>query len=315
MPTDIEQSLIDPNPYQPRQDMDPVALNRLAEDLKLNGLLQPPAVRPVMGGRYQLIFGHRRAAAWRIAYGDRPLPCDVRDMDDRQMFAAAIVEAAIERGHAGIRLMPVAPEGGNGDYWRKQITGSEHVDVVLADGHTLDSIAKSLGKKAPKPAAQKADQQETREAELRHNYEHLMDAAKSTVIALLPLFRSTITLTPAVGARLLDREWYNVGQLIGSKTVEQLKKAVENGTATQPQIVDALMASILWDITDDATPSWYSGYKPTSPQKVRDVLAQFAQANKIKLPAGWDSRLTAAPSPVGRGQGEGKPAKKVSKKK
>ena len=108
MTTYIEQHLIDPNPYQPRLDMEPVALNRLAEDIKINGLLQAPAVRPIMGGRYQLIFGHRRAAAWRIAHGDTsPLPCEIRDMDDRQMFAAAIVENddreslnAIERAKA-----------------------------------------------------------------------------------------------------------------------------------------------------------------------------------------------------------------------
>lgn len=107
MPTYIEQSLIDPNPYQPRLDMEPVALNRLAEDIKANSLLQPPAVRPIMGGRYQIIFGHRRAAAWKIAHGDSPIPCEIRDMDDRQMFAAAIVENddrealnAIERAKA-----------------------------------------------------------------------------------------------------------------------------------------------------------------------------------------------------------------------
>ena len=105
----IDPQLIDPNPYQPRQDMDGEPLQRLAEDIAEHGLLQKPAARPhpEHAGRYQLAFGHRRLAAWQIAFPGQPIEVDVTPMDDKQMFTAAIVEnedrealSAIEKAKA-----------------------------------------------------------------------------------------------------------------------------------------------------------------------------------------------------------------------
>lgn len=103
----IDPKLIDSNPYQPRADMNGEPLQRLAEDIKEHGLLQKPAARPMPDGRYQLAFGHRRLAAWQIAFPGEPIPVDVDAMDDKQMFTAAIVEneqrealSAIEKARA-----------------------------------------------------------------------------------------------------------------------------------------------------------------------------------------------------------------------
>jgi len=87
----IDVKAITPNPYQPRQVMDDVTIRELAASIQEHGLLQPPQVR-ALNGRYQLAFGHRRLAAWKIAKPGEPFPCEIAELDDRQMFDRAIVE-------------------------------------------------------------------------------------------------------------------------------------------------------------------------------------------------------------------------------
>src|SRR2546427_9360689 len=57
---------IRPNPYQPRRDVDPAALDELTASIRKAGLLQPVVVRqaPVgSGGGFQLVAGERRGGA------------------------------------------------------------------------------------------------------------------------------------------------------------------------------------------------------------------------------------------------------------
>ena len=60
---EIDINLISPNPRQPRTVFDEVALNELMVSIKEIGILQPPVVREVSGGRYELIMGERRFRA------------------------------------------------------------------------------------------------------------------------------------------------------------------------------------------------------------------------------------------------------------
>ena len=60
----IELDLLDPNPHQPRTQMDERALTELMASIREHGLLQPITVRKV-GTRYQVIAGHRRLEAFR----------------------------------------------------------------------------------------------------------------------------------------------------------------------------------------------------------------------------------------------------------
>src|SRR5438477_11890018 len=60
----IPVELIAPNPVQPRRSFDEESLLALSESIKLRGVLQPVLVRPLPGGRYELIAGERR---WRAA--------------------------------------------------------------------------------------------------------------------------------------------------------------------------------------------------------------------------------------------------------
>lgn len=58
---------IDPNPYQPRIEFDPISLNELAQSIKQNGVIQPITVHRKDTDRYELISGERRLRASILA--------------------------------------------------------------------------------------------------------------------------------------------------------------------------------------------------------------------------------------------------------
>ena len=65
---DIPMDQIEPDPDQPRQVFEPVALRELAASIRADGLLQPIAVRPSTTGRtpYVIAVGERRWRAHQI---------------------------------------------------------------------------------------------------------------------------------------------------------------------------------------------------------------------------------------------------------
>lgn len=87
---EIELSLIDVNPFQPRTHFDEEALNELSESIKKLGIIQPITVRKV-DNRFQLITGERRFRASKIA-GLTTIPAYVRTADDQGMLEMALVE-------------------------------------------------------------------------------------------------------------------------------------------------------------------------------------------------------------------------------
>jgi len=77
--------------YQPRTRMDEHSLGELAESIKAQGVMQPILVRPVDGGRFEIIAGERR---WRAAQraGLREVPALVRSVPDQAALALALIE-------------------------------------------------------------------------------------------------------------------------------------------------------------------------------------------------------------------------------
>ena len=87
----LPRDLIDPNPWQPRQHADPERLAELRADIEARGILQPLVVRPHGEDRYQVVAGERRYQAAGLA-GLTHLPCVIRDVDDAEAQAMALVE-------------------------------------------------------------------------------------------------------------------------------------------------------------------------------------------------------------------------------
>lgn len=77
--------------YQPRRDMDPEALEELANSIRAQGVMQPIVVRPIGGGRYEIIAGERRWRATQLAGLDK-VPAVVREVPDEAAVAMSLIE-------------------------------------------------------------------------------------------------------------------------------------------------------------------------------------------------------------------------------
>ncbi len=88
---EIEVTRILKNPAQPRTEFDEAGLAELADSIREHGILQPPVVRPLGGGMYELIAGERRLRAACLA-GLSRIRCLVEARDEEESAALALVE-------------------------------------------------------------------------------------------------------------------------------------------------------------------------------------------------------------------------------
>src|SRR5688572_30135765 len=82
---------IETNPFQPRTDFDPQALQELAASIKEQGIIQPITVRKLGYDKYQIISGERRFRASKLA-GLPAIPAYIRVANDQSMLEMALVE-------------------------------------------------------------------------------------------------------------------------------------------------------------------------------------------------------------------------------
>lgn len=118
---------IRPGKYQPRTRMDEASLDELALSIREQGIMQPILVRPVDGGRFEIIAGERR---WRAAQRAdlTEVPALVRQVPDQ----AALVLALIEN----IQREDLNP-----------LEEAEGIDRLIAEfGLTHEAAAKSVGR-------------------------------------------------------------------------------------------------------------------------------------------------------------------------
>lgn len=87
---EIAISDIRANPYQPRKEFDPKALNELADSIRVHGIFTPLLVRSGVKG-YELIAGERRLRAAGIA-GLKTVPAISVDFTDEQMMEISLLE-------------------------------------------------------------------------------------------------------------------------------------------------------------------------------------------------------------------------------
>jgi ParB family chromosome partitioning protein len=87
----VPLDLIQRGKYQPRRDMDPQALEELAQSIKRQGVMQPIVVRPIAGNDLEAVAGERR---WRASQqaGLETIPAMVRDVPDEAAIAMALIE-------------------------------------------------------------------------------------------------------------------------------------------------------------------------------------------------------------------------------
>ena len=78
------------NPYQPRKNFDPIALQELSKSIKEHGVFQPIIAKKSIKG-YEIIAGERRFRASKLA-GMQTIPAIVKDFSDEEMMQIALLE-------------------------------------------------------------------------------------------------------------------------------------------------------------------------------------------------------------------------------
>ena len=77
--------------YQPRSYMNQIALNELAESIKIQGIMQPIVVRAVGDNKYEIVAGERRWRAAKLANLSE-VPILIKDIPDESALAMALIE-------------------------------------------------------------------------------------------------------------------------------------------------------------------------------------------------------------------------------
>lgn len=86
----LDPKKISTNPYQPRKEFDPIALNDLVNSIKEHGIIQPLIVSP-KNGSYELIAGERRLRS-ALELNLKEVPVIVRDVNDQKKLEIALIE-------------------------------------------------------------------------------------------------------------------------------------------------------------------------------------------------------------------------------
>ena len=123
----VDINSIIPNSKQPRTVFDEELLAELAASIKEVGVMQPPVVRDLNNGTYELIMGERRLRASKLA-GLTTIPVIIRNSSDNEMLR----EALLENIHRS-QLNPLEE-------------GAAYQNLLNDFGYTHDELATKVGK-------------------------------------------------------------------------------------------------------------------------------------------------------------------------
>ena len=84
-------------PNHPFKVEDNDEMKEMAQSVKEHGILEPGLVRPLPNGEYQIIAGHRRKMASRLANKEN-MPCIIRELTDEQA-TIIMVDSNLQREH------------------------------------------------------------------------------------------------------------------------------------------------------------------------------------------------------------------------
>jgi ParB/RepB/Spo0J family partition protein len=127
---------IQPAPFQPRKEFNPVKLQELADSMREQGLIEPIIVRPHNGG-FQLIAGERRFRAAKLL-GWKDIRAEVCPMDDLEAEEKSVVENVHRGDLTGNELADIVY-----DLWQK----GGPSDKTGGNGRYLsqEALSKALG--------------------------------------------------------------------------------------------------------------------------------------------------------------------------
>ena len=264
-----------PFPNHPFKVRDDDAMKETVESMKQFGILVPAIVRPLDGGDYEIVAGHRRAHAAELA-GISEMPAIVREMDDDT--------AVIFMVDSNLQREDILPSERAAAYKMKLEAikrQGERRDLTCAQvGHKLD------GKKSVQKVAEASGESKTqvqryiRLTELQPELQEMVDRGK-------------IGLTPAVELSYLKpEEQAAVVETIDSEqAVPSLSQAQRMKKLSQEGRLDE--DSILSIMSEQKKPeAWNISLPIERLQKYfpRSYTPKRMEETIIKLLEGWAKR-------------------------
>ncbi len=264
-----------PFPNHPFKVRDDDAMKETVESMKQFGILVPAIVRPLDGGDYEIVAGHRRAHAAELA-GISEMPAIVREMDDDT--------AVIFMVDSNLQREDILPSERAAAYKMKLEAikrQGERRDLTCAQvGHKLD------GKKSVQKVAEASGESKTqvqryiRLTELQPELQEMVDRGK-------------IGLTPAVELSYLKpEEQAAVVETIDSEqAVPSLSQAQRMKKLSQEGRLDE--DSVLSIMSEQKKPeAWNISLPIERLQKYfpRSYTPQRMEETIIKLLEGWAKR-------------------------
>lgn len=127
VPRTLPIASLQPGKFQPRRRFNDEALQALVDSIRQQGIVQPLLVRPIEGGKYEIVAGERR---WRAAQAIplHEVPVVIRELGDREALEIGLVEN-IQRAD----LTPLE----EAEAYRR---------LIEEFGHTQEALSQAVGK-------------------------------------------------------------------------------------------------------------------------------------------------------------------------
>jgi ParB family chromosome partitioning protein len=120
-----------------RRVFDPAKLEELAASIQTHGLAQPITVRPIEGGRFEIVAGERRFRAISQVLQWETAPCIVRELSDEQASAIMLAENTSRAD-----LNPI--EEATAYHSRIETFGWSHERVAQVAGVSVDLVKRRV---------------------------------------------------------------------------------------------------------------------------------------------------------------------------
>lgn len=215
--TMLNTSLIVPNKYQPRKIFDETELTKLAESIKIYGIINPILVRK-KEDKYEIIAGERRFRATKML-GLTEIPAIIKNADEQQMAELALIEN-IQRKE----LSPIEE-------------AKSYEEIMKIGNQTQQSLAQKLGKSQSAIANKIRLLSLPQEVQDALSHKKISERHARSLLTIEDKSRQLEILSKIINEKLTVKE---TDQIINSKEIgeEEIKNAI-----------DELMKSL--NITDD----------------------------------------------------------------
>ncbi|MCR4647794.1 MAG: ParB/RepB/Spo0J family partition protein [Lachnospiraceae bacterium] len=255
------------HPFQVREDEQ---MNMLTESVRSLGVLVPAIVRPLEGGKYELISGHRRKYASELI-GLDVLPAIIRDVD--------YDEATVMMVDSNFQREEILPSERAKAYKMK-------LEAIKRQGMRTDLTSDQLGQKLKNKTSRDLIAENSPDSSSQiQRYLRLNELIPEL---LLMVDQKTIALTPAAELSFLSKEEQRcllsvIGLVQATPSLSQaqrMKRLSRNGRLTEDTITEILLEQKKPECWNLAIPmNKITKYFPKSYslQKMEEIIIQLLE--------------------------------------